>query len=62
MQTFSNTRQGVRNLDVIKSKKPAGRRLEMPPEEDKCQHRNLIPIEMGLIEECKDCGAQFDTR
>ena len=61
MRNFSNTRQGVRDLNVIKSKKPAGRILAEVPEEDNCAHRRMIPIEMNLQNECLDCGRTFDV-
>ena len=50
------TKQGVRDLDTIKSKKPAGRTLsEMPRDAEQCKHRNKSLDHMHDVIVCCDC-------
>ena len=52
------TRQGVRSLDHIKGK-PRGIRLELPPEQEECQHTK-VSIEAGFAKQCTKCKRVWD--
>lgn len=62
MQTFQKTKQGVRDLNVIRSKKPAGIKLEPLPEDIviDCKHLRTQEIDDGWILKCCDCNETWD--
>ncbi len=58
---MKTTKQGVRDLSDIGSKKTVGRKLEAPPVKVMCNHKGHIK-ERLYWNECTKCGASFDVK
>jgi hypothetical protein len=61
MSKHRYTRQGVRDLNNIKSAKPAGIRLPEAPSQNECDHRKTTKEDFEIgIGYCTSCGERWE--